>query len=470
MLRELLREAAHPRLLFSEHLEGDAAEIVANACAMGLEGIVSKDRSSPYRSGRTENWFKVKCARSDNFPIIAFVEKLGAKPRRVASLYIGRRENGKLLYAGKARSGYTLESAQRLRELLDPYIRTAPPLDEPIKKPKATWVEPVIDAEIAYSTRTPEGLLREAVFKGVRDDLAPPPPRKVRAVPKAAELPKQSSQPHIGVPRENILQLLPDAVVPSKEELAAYWSKIGKRALEHLGGRPLKLVRHSHNTTFYHRGKLPTVPDVVHQLKIEKREGGEGIRLWIDSVDGLIGLVAMGTVEIHPWNATVSDLEHPDRIVIDLDPGEGVEWAFVTDTALTMREMLKTEGLDSWPKLTGGKGIHLMAPIKATVTHFEAREFARTLAQRLSTTDRRYLIVSDPTERAGKIFIDYLRNGRGNTAIGTYSPRARPGFPVAAKVTWKDIENGIPPDAFSISRPPGGRPTRQKKRATARKK
>jgi bifunctional non-homologous end joining protein LigD len=111
-----------------------------------------------------------------------------------------------------------------------------------------------------------------------------------------------------------------------------------------------------------------------------------------------------------------------------------------------------------------------MAPIKATVTHFEAREFARTLAKRLSTTDRRYLIVSDPTERAGKIFIDYLRNGRGNTAIGTYSPRARPGFPVAAKVTWKDIENGIPPDAFSIRRPPGGRPTRPKKRATARKK
>jgi bifunctional non-homologous end joining protein LigD len=230
-LRELLAQGASPHIRFSEHLEGDGTAIVANACAMGLEGIVSKDADAPYRSGRAESWIKVKCGRSDSFPIIAFVEKLGAEPRRVASLYIGRREDGRLLYAGKARSGYSLDSAQYLRELLDPYIRSTQPIDGKIDKPKATWVEPVIDAEIAFSSRTPNGLLREAVYKGVRDDLAPPPTRRVS---KRAE-----AKPHIGVLSANILQLLPDAVVPSKEELAADWKNVGRRALAHLGGRPL---------------------------------------------------------------------------------------------------------------------------------------------------------------------------------------------------------------------------------------
>ncbi len=202
----------------------------------------------------------------------------------------------------------------------------------------------------------------------------------------------------------------------------------------------------------------------MHQLKIERREGGEGTRLWIDSVAGLVGLVAIGAVELHPWNAPVDGLEHPDRIVIDLDPGDGLGWTLVTDTALQLRDMLRQEGLDSWPKLTGGKGIHLMAPVETTVTHAEARDFARALAQRMtSTAPGRYLTVADPTKRSERIFIDYLRNGRGNTAIGTYSPRVRESFPVAAKVTWKEIENGIPPDAFSMSDPPGREAKKRKK-------
>ena len=153
-----------------------------------------------------------------------------------------------------------------------------------------------------------------------------------------------------GVPRENILQLLPDAVAPSKEELAAYWTTVAKKALVHLGRRPLKLVRHTHGVTFYHRGKLPEVPASVHQLHIQKREGGEGVRLWVDDLDGLLGLVAMDAVELHPWNATIDDIERADRIVIDLDPGEGVEWDFVVDTALRLRDLLQSEGLKPGPK------------------------------------------------------------------------------------------------------------------------
>ena len=164
-LAELL-VGAPELILYAEHLQGDGAEIYARACAMGLEGIVSKQQDTPYRSGRVESWIKVKCSKRDAFPIIAFVEKLGAKPRKTASLYVGRREGDRLLYAGKVRSGYTEAVARDLCERLDPFIRQNSPLSEPVNKPKATWVEPVLEAEVAYSMVTENGLLREAVFKG----------------------------------------------------------------------------------------------------------------------------------------------------------------------------------------------------------------------------------------------------------------------------------------------------------------
>jgi bifunctional non-homologous end joining protein LigD len=163
LLSELLAGASE-RILYAEHLEGDGPEIHELACAMGLEGIVSKQQDASYCSGRTESWTKVKCGKRDAFPIVAFVEKLGAKPRRIASFYVGRREGDRLLYAGKVRGGFTEAEARDMREQLDPLIRKDSPLSEPVKKPKATWVEPVIEAEVAYSTVTENNLLREAVF------------------------------------------------------------------------------------------------------------------------------------------------------------------------------------------------------------------------------------------------------------------------------------------------------------------
>jgi bifunctional non-homologous end joining protein LigD len=257
------------------------------------------------------------------------------------------------------------------------------------------------------------------------------------------------------VPRENILQLLPDALTPSKEELRAYWAKVWKRALPHLGRRPLKLVRHVKGTTFYHKGKLPPVPEAVHRLTIEKREGGEGTRLWVDDLAGLLGLVEIGAVELHPWNASIEDIEHPDMLVFDLDPGEGLAFEFVIETAVRLRAMLKDEGLEPWPKLTGGKGLHLMAPLDPTMDHDQARLYAKRIAQRLAATaPDQYTIAAAREKRAGRIFIDYLRNGRGTTAIGAWSPRARAGFPVAAPVSWRQVENGIRPAAFTMDKPP----------------
>jgi bifunctional non-homologous end joining protein LigD len=447
-LARLLQDQARGRLRYSEHLDVEGAAVFQRACSMQLEGIVSKLRDAPYQSGRRETWIKVKCTKSDSYPIVAFVEKLGARPRRIASLYLGRRDGERLLYAGKARSGYTEMTARYVRERLDPFVRRSSPLSVPVRKPKATWVEPVAEAEIAFSGITADGLLREAVFKGLREDastLTPPrEPGKSR---------RRAAARSPGVPAANILQLLPDAVVPPREELERYWRAVSRRALKYLARRPLKLVRHTRGTTFYHMGPLPPVPASVRQLRIHKRGGGEGTRLWVDDLPGLLGLLDIGAVELHPWNATVDDIEHPDQLVFDLDPGAGIEWSFVVEAALTLRKILRAEGHSCWPKLSGGKGVHVMVPIERKLTHDAAHRYSRLLAQRLAAGDPARYTLSATSARGGRLFIDYLRNGRGTTAVGTYSPRARAGFPIAAPVTWREIEDGIRPDAFSIFDP-----------------
>jgi bifunctional non-homologous end joining protein LigD len=258
-----------------------------------------------------------------------------------------------------------------------------------------------------------------------------------------------------GAPEENILRLLPDAVVPPKDELAAYWRKVGKNALKYVGRRPLELVRHVGDTTFYHRGPLPAVPGSVHDLLIGETTGGEGVRPWVDSVEGLLDLVEIGVVEIHPWGATVDDIERPDTLVFDLDPGEGIEWDFVVETAFRLRDLLADDGLASWPKLTGGKSLHVMVPVEPDLNWSEALEYSKGIADRTEAlAPDRTITSAQRTGRRGRLFVNWLRNGCGCMAIGAYSPRARPGFPVAAPVSWVSLEEGMGPDTYSIRKPP----------------
>jgi bifunctional non-homologous end joining protein LigD len=451
-LQKLLKRAPD-HIRFVEHFTTDPEEVIEAACRLGLEGIVSKKADSLYRSGRQHVWAKSKCRLTDNFPIVAFVEKLGASPRRIASLYIGRREGGKLLYGGKIESGFTIEEQREIREALDPFIQKKSPLDVTIDKPKATWVKPVVEAEIDYSAKTDEGLVRHGSFKGLRDDLAPVDlPRP--GAPKVAKRKEEPSRGNRHAAPENMLQLLHDAVAPDLGLLEAYWRKVGPKALAHLGRRPLKLVRHVGSRVFYHKRSLPSIPDAVKTITIEKREGGEGVRVWADTIDGLVALARdLDAVELHPWNATVDDIEQADRIVLDLDPGEGIARSFVVEAALAVREAMEAQGLQPWPKVTGGKGYHLMAPLRQRLTHDEARAFARELAESIAGTDRRYTTTASMAQRPGHLFIDYLRNGRGSTAVGAWSPRARPGFPIARPVTWKQVAEGIAPDAFRLNAP-----------------
>jgi bifunctional non-homologous end joining protein LigD len=448
LLAALLKKNSSDRIRLSEHLDASGSEIFQHACQLRLEGIICKKIDSPYRSGRGGQWVKVKCIKADHFPIVAFVEKLGANPRRIASLYLGRYEDGQLLYAGKAQTGFTTDQLYEVRERLDPFIRKESPLAMKIKKPKATWVDPVVEAQVEFSGRTSDGLLREPVFKGLRDDLAEIPPVLVSR-PLKTRSPRRG-----GAPRENILQLLPDAVVPTKEQLIDYWQRAGTRALPYLARRPLKLVRHVLGSTFYHKGKLPPIPSPVHQLKIQKREGGTGTRVWVDDVAGLLGLVEMDVIEVHAWNTIADDVEHADQIVFDLDPGEGLGWDFVLESAFRLKDLLEAHDFESWPKLSGGKGVHLMAPLAERIKHDAAHQLSRRIADELARTQsKRYTTSANLSDRRGRLFIDYLRNGRGTTAVATYSPRAREGFPIAAPVTWSALPK-LTPTSYSIEQLP----------------
>jgi DNA ligase D-like protein (predicted ligase)/DNA ligase D-like protein (predicted polymerase) len=262
------------------------------------------------------------------------------------------------------------------------------------------------------------------------------------------------------------MRVLPDAVVPSREELETYWRSIGQRALKYLARRPLTLVRHVNGLTFFHKGPLPPIPETVHQMEIKKSEGDTGVRVWVDDAAGLLGLLDMDVVEIHPWQATVDDIEHPDLFVFDLDPGGNIEWDFVTDTAVGMRDFLKGEGFKPWLKTSGGKGLHLMVPLDRSMDWARARSEAKNLMARFAKRDPRYTISSNIASREGKVFLDYLRNGRGNTAVGAFSPRGRLGFPISYPITWKDLARGVGPDSFKlrdfIRSAPGARRSREK--------
>jgi bifunctional non-homologous end joining protein LigD len=438
-----LLEAPPPRFLYSDHLEADGAEMIARVCEMGLEGIVAKRRDSSYRSGSSDQWLKIACSKRESLPIIGFVPSAAG----LVSLYLGRRKGKELLYAGKAGTGFNARNATQLRKRLDPLVSPTSPLTEQIRKPHVTWVRPELIAEVQYRAATSDGRLRHGVFKGLREDLSAPAPAGSEPAPTEKKPPRLRAA--------NIQHLLADAVAPSKDDLRAYWKRVGKDALPYLGERPLTLVRHVGTKIFFHEGPLPEIPRAVHQMTIAKREGGEGVRVWVDSVQGLVALVDMDVVEIHPWNARVENFERPDMMIFDLDPGEGVAWEAVMTAAIELRRMLRGQGMTCWPKATGGKGLHVVVPLDASRTHDQIRQLSQHLAAAFAASNPELYTVSPKRQdRPGKLFIDYLRNGRGQTGVGVYSPRARAGFPIAMRFTWAQVERGLPADAYTMARLP----------------
>lgn len=242
--------------------------------------------------------------------------------------------------------------------------------------------------------------------------------------------------------------------IPSKRRLRAYWRAVADPALQYLGNRLLNLVRPKNGGVDYHRGPLPPVPQAVHQLRIEKSDGTRGVRVWVDDLAGLLGLVEMDVIELHPWGATIEDIERPDLLAFNLKPGDEVDWSFVVETAERLRRLLAAEGLECWPKITGDDSLHVMVPVTPKQDWEAARGFTKIIAERLAATAPKRYTLSARTNRSGKVLVDYLRNGRGSTVVGAYSPRALPGFPIAAPIAWTDLDQGVGPNTFTMTNLP----------------
>ena len=453
-------------LFYSDHVVGNGAAMLQHVCEINLEGIVSKRASSPYRSDRTKDWFKSKCGFGQEFVIIGWRRADGAG-RPFSSRLLAVREGDRLSYRGRVGSGFGGREIDALwPELEKRAVKTPAADDVPADvRRKAKFVRPDLVAEIAFRGLTEEGYVRQGSYKGLRTDkparqvvdevAAAPPPKpagrsakREKAMPKPAEIVTVDSTRHDkAVEIEGVRLTHPDKLVfpaegITKRMLADYYLAVQDRILPHLANRPLSLVRcpdGAEGECFFQKHASPGFPDAFKPIRIKEKSGSDTY-LFIEDVRGLIACVQMGAIELHIWGSHNDTLETPDRIVFDLDPDEDIGFAAVRDAATDMRDRLKGLGLETFPMATGGKGIHVVAPLTPKYGWDDVKAFCEAMARTMAAEEpKRYLAVATKAKRTGRIFIDYLRNGRGATAIAPFSPRARRGAPVAWPVSWAQL-------------------------------
>ena len=441
---------------FSEHLEGDGAHMLEHACRMGLEGIISKRRNEPYRSGRGEHWIKSKCVERQEFVLLGYVPSTVTKAA-VGSLVVGYYEDRKLMYAGRVGTGFSAQVARSLRQQLEKLKASKPTFGKPLPAggdKGVIWTEPRLVAEIEFRGWTHDDVLRQASYKGLREDK--PPEEVVREKPAGS--PKRASKPRrteaadvlAGVRLTHPERILWEGQGVTKQGLAEFYIEIADWILPHLVRRPLSLVRcptGAMHECFYAKHAWAGLSKAIHPVDV-----GEGKpMLAIYDLEGLIGLVQAGVLEIHPWGSTVDDLDRPDRLIFDLDPGEGVPWEAVLAAAAETRQRLKDLGLESFLKTSGGKGLHVMVPIMPEFDWDRVKAFTKTITDTMAAdAPDRYVATMSKQLRRGKIYVDYLRNGRGATAVAPYSTRARPGAPVSTPLDWEELTKAITADHFNI--------------------
>jgi bifunctional non-homologous end joining protein LigD len=454
-------------LRFSEHIVGEGEAMLRNACRLGLEGVVSKRSDLPYRSGRTGDWQKTKCILRQEFVIAGFVPSTALK-NAIGSLVLGYYRDGRLIHCGKTGTGFTADLARELWRKLNPLRRPTPAFPDKLTSDQrrgAVWVEPTLVGEVEFRSWTSDGLIRHAAFKGLREDKVATD--VVIETPAGAANPPAAAKP--GAKAARALEVAglrlthPDRILwedggVTKQGLAEFYEEIAGWVLPHLVNRPLALVRCPSgmgSDCFFQKHAFAGLSDAVHRQTVRDDSGEEEEVLWIDGLDGLIALVQASVLEIHPWGSTIGDVDRPDRVVIDLDPGEGVDYATVIAAAREARERLAAMGLESLVKNTGGKGLHVVFPLTPDAGWDEVKGFARDLAEAMERdAPERYISTSGKRDRRGKIYVDYLRNGRGATAISAYSTRARAGAPVATPLTWDELTPAIKPNHFTVANLP----------------
>jgi bifunctional non-homologous end joining protein LigD len=479
-LAALLPGGADRLVRYGDHVAGHGAEFLAEACRHGLEGIVAKRADSPYQTTRSRDWLKLKCGARQELVIGGFTEPKGAR-RGFGALLLGYYDGDALRHAGRVGTGFDDALLRLLHTRLRRLAREDSPFAElpPAARRGAHFVAPELVCEVAFSEWTEDGRLRHPSFIGLRDDKDPRQVRRERAAPtprrpvkntraiasKTADAPAATERrrPHTKAADVRVAGIAithPDRVVfpdqgLTKQALAEFYASIAPLALPHLRDRPLSLLRCPQGRAracFFQKHLGPGAPDAIGTVPVPEQDGTTAQYPVVNDAAGLVGLVQMGVMEIHPWGSRVDRLEQPDRLIFDLDPAPDVDFDAVKDAALLVRDVLAELRLRSFLKTSGGKGLHVVAPIERRATWDVVKDFCHGVAEflRRAAPDR-YIATASKAKRGGRIFVDWLRNGRGATAAAPYVTRARAGAPVATPLAWEELRTLRAADEFTVA-------------------
>ncbi|MBB3010005.1 DNA ligase D [Cupriavidus alkaliphilus] len=431
------------RVRFSEAFDAPPVQIFQAACKLGLEGLMFKRADATYVSARSQTWIKAKCKLRQEFVIGGFSDRSGAA-KEVGKLYLGVYAEGELRYVGGVGTGWDSATAADLKKRLTAIEIEQSPFSTEARSSRRwggnraaemRWVKPTLVAEVEFSEWTPEGQVRHASFKGLRTDHAPISIRR--------EAVQTAVTPH-GVSAIKVTN--PDRVIDKSEgitkvELVRYYESVAELMLPHLQNRPLSLVRAPEGIdaqTFFQKHAETAMPGLTEQPS--SLWPGHAALLTADSPEAIVAAAQMNVVEFHTWNSTAGKIDRPDRVIFDLDPGEGVPWETMLEAAVLVRTLLDELGLQAWLKTSGGKGLHVVVPLAARRSYDEVKAFSRAAVQHLAATlPQRFTARSGAANRKGRIFVDYLRNGFSQTTAAAFSARARPGLGVSMPVSWDQL-------------------------------
>ncbi|WP_439605112.1 DNA ligase D, partial [Shinella sp.] len=444
-------------LRYSGHFDENGALVLRHACRLSLEGVVSKLRDAPYREGRSKSWIKSKCSARQEFVIGGYAPSTVSR-QAIGSLVLGVYRNGKLEPVGRVGTGFSAPVAADLFKRLSRMRTDESPFGRKLtaeEARQARYVRPELVAEVEFRAWTGDGHLRHASFRGLREDkpakevVAEMPKSKTGAAPKAEK-----------PPRRTVRLTHPDRVYwpdegVTKEGLADYYTEVWRYIAPHIVGRPLALLRAPtgiEGQTFFQKHAWKGMTAKIIEVQDPANKDDEPY-VAIEDLDGLVSLVQSAALEIHPWGSTLNDWERPDRIIMDLDPGEGVEWQAIIDAAEETRRRLEAAGLEAFVKTSGGKGLHVCAPLKPSARWPAVKAFCKAIADAMAKdSPDKYVSTITKSKRRGKILIDYLRNQRGMTAVAPYSTRARPGAAVSMPLAWEELSADIGPAYFTVKK------------------